>query len=82
MKGIQVCSDESPFPFPRGDNYEIGKIQLQNLKIFYSRTTGPISTKLGTKHPWVKGIQVYTNEVLSLFPRGDNFKNSENTLTK
>ena len=24
---------------------------------FFSRTTGPISTKLGTKHPWVNGIQ-------------------------
>ena len=23
------------------------------------RTTKPISTKLGTKHPWVKGIQVF-----------------------
>ena len=36
--------------FPRGDNYAIAKIHWQNLKIF-SRTTGPISTKLGTKHP-------------------------------
>ena len=26
---------------------------------FFSRTTGPISTKLGTKHPWVKRIQVF-----------------------
>ena len=32
------------------------------LKIFLSRTTGPISTKLGTKHPWMKGIQVCSNE--------------------
>ena len=33
-----------------------------SLKIFFFSTTGPISIKLGTKHPWVKGIQVYSNE--------------------
>ena len=26
------------------------------------KSTEPISTKLGTKHPWVKGIQVCSNE--------------------
>ena len=26
------------------------------------KSTEPISAKLGTKHPWVKGIQVYSNE--------------------
>ena len=31
-------------------------------RIFYSRTIGPISTKLGTKHPRVNGIQVCSNE--------------------
>ena len=56
VKGIQVCSNEGPRPFPRGDNYEIVKIHWRNLKIFFSRTTGPISAKLGTKYPWVKGI--------------------------
>jgi hypothetical protein len=25
---------------------------------FFSRTTGPISTRRGTNHPWVEGIQV------------------------
>ena len=59
MKGIQVCSNEGPRPSPRWDNYEIAKIHFQNLKIFFSRTIWPISTKLGTKHPWVKGIQVF-----------------------
>ena len=44
----------------------------ENKKIFFSRTTGPISTKLGTKHPWVTWIQVCSNEGLCLFPRGDN----------
>ena len=34
----------------------------------------PISTKLGAKHPWVKGIEVYSNEGPRPFPRGDNYK--------
>ena len=41
--------------FQRGDNYEKAKIHWQNFEIF-SRTTWPISTKLSTKHLWVKGI--------------------------
>ena len=61
VKGTQVHSNEGLCPFPRGDNYEIAKIHWQNLKIF-SRTTGPISTKPDTVHPWVKGIQVCSNE--------------------
>ena len=57
--GIQVYSDKGPRPFPRGDNYEIAKIHLRDEEIFYSRTTELISTKFGTMHPWVKGIQVF-----------------------
>ena len=38
---------------------EIVKIHWELLKIFFSRTTGAFSTKLGTKHPWVKMIQVF-----------------------
>ena len=72
--GFQVCSNEGPCPFSRGDNYEIVKIHWRNLKIFFSRTTEPISTKLGTKHPWVKGIQVCSNEGSRHFPRGDNYE--------
>ena len=72
VKGIQVCSNEGPCPFPRGDNYKIVKIHRWNLKIFFSRTTGPISTKLGTKHPWVKVVQVCSNEGPRPFPREDN----------
>ena len=48
--------------FPRGDYYEIAKIHGRNLKIFFSRTTGPILTKLGTKHPWVK--RNYAREII------------------
>ena len=32
MKGIQVCSNEGPHPFQRGDNYEIVKNTLTKLK--------------------------------------------------
>ena len=36
--------------------------------------TGPISIKLVSKHPCVKGIQVYSKEGLRLCLRGDNTK--------
>ena len=71
--GLQVSWNEGSRPFPSGDNYEIAKTYWRNLKIF-SRTTGPISTKLGTKHPWVKEIQVCSNEGPRPFPRGDNYE--------
>jgi hypothetical protein len=45
-----------------------------HLKIFFSRTTWPILTRLGTNHLWVKGIQVFSNEGDNPFPRGDNSK--------
>ena len=35
---------------------------LTKFKNFFSRTTEPISTNLGTKHPWVRGIQDSSNE--------------------
>ena len=81
VKGIQFCSNEGPRPFPRGDNYQIAKIHWQILKIYSSRTAGPISTKLGIIHPWVKGIQVCSNEGLRPFLRKlrkciDDFKKS------
>ena len=76
MKGIQIFSNGGPCPFPRGDyNSKSWKIYWRNLiKIFFSGTIGPISSKLGTEHYWVKYIQVLTNKGLCLFPRGDNNK--------
>jgi hypothetical protein len=50
-------------------------VHKKYFKIFFSRTTGPNSIKLGTNHPWVKGIQVCSNEGPGLFQRGDNYKN-------
>ena len=60
-KGIQIWSNEGLCPFPMEDNNEIAKLHSiwQNFKIFFSKTTGPISTKLVTKHSWLKGTYVF-----------------------
>jgi hypothetical protein len=39
-----------------------------HLKIFFSRTTGPILTRLGTNHPWVKGIEVFQRKGIAPLP--------------
>ena len=44
---------------------------------FYSRTTGPFSTILDTKHPWVIDIQVCSNEGPGLFAREDNYEKTK-----
>ena len=52
----------------------------QNFKIFFSITTGPVSNGLGTKHPWVKGIQVFcSNERPQPLPSEDNNEIAKNT---
>ena len=43
-----------------------------SIFFFFSRTTGPFSTLLGTKHPWVVWIQVCSNKGPGPFPRKDN----------
>jgi hypothetical protein len=45
-----------------------------HLKIFFSRTTRPILTRLYTNHPYKKRIQMPLKEGDSPFPRGDNSK--------
>jgi hypothetical protein len=45
--------------------------------IILSRTSWPISIKLGANHLWVQGIQVWTNIGQSVLQRGDNHKNAE-----
>jgi hypothetical protein len=45
---------------------------MGHLKLFFSRNTGPILTRLGTNHAWVKGIQVCSKEGDSPSPRGGN----------
>ena len=74
MEGIQVCSIEWPRPSPRGDDSEIIKLYWKYFKIFFSRTTGPISTKHKTKLPWMEGIYICSNEGPRLSLRGDNSK--------
>ena len=45
---------------------------LIKFKIFDSKTTRPVSTKLGTKHPYVKGTQAFTNKGPFDSQKGDN----------
>ena len=63
-------------------HYKIRKIHWRNKKNLLSRTTVPNSTKLGTKHPWVKGIQVYSNEEPLPFFKGRLLRNRKNILIK
>jgi hypothetical protein len=70
---IQVSSNEGQFPSLRGDNSKRVKINKNYSKI--SRTSVPISVKLGTNCPWIKGIQVCSNKGPGPFLRGDNHKN-------
>jgi hypothetical protein len=73
VKGSQVYSNKGLDPPQRGDNHKNVKMEWGHLKIF-SITTEPILTKLGTIHPWVKGIQACSNEGDCPSPRKDNSK--------
>ena len=44
----------------------VGIQVYSNLKFFFPRTTGPISTKLGTKHSLVKRTQAFTKKDCSV----------------
>ena len=48
-----VCPNKGSLPFHRGDNYEIPKIHWQTFIVLIPETSGSVSTKLGSKHPWV-----------------------------
>ena len=56
------------------------KLQSLSQMIFFSRTTGPNSTKHCTKHPWVERIHVCSNKGPHPFQRVDNYEIA-NTLT-
>jgi hypothetical protein len=45
--------------------------------IFFSRTSSPISIKLGINHPWVKGILNYSNKGPCPLQRGDNLNSAK-----
>jgi hypothetical protein len=51
-------------------------------EIFFSRTSRPISIKLGTNHPLVKEILDYTNKGPGPFQRGDKCRNLARSLKK
>jgi hypothetical protein len=70
VKEIQVCSNKGPGPLLRGDNHKNVKMGWGHLKIFISRTTGPISTRLGTNYCWGRS----SNEGNCSSQRGDNSK--------
>jgi hypothetical protein len=72
VKGIQVCSNKVPGPLQRGDNHKNVKMGWGHLKILFSRTSGPILTRVDTNYPWVKGIKICSKEGDSLSPMGDN----------
>jgi hypothetical protein len=65
VTGIQVCSNKGPGPLQRGDNHKNVKMGWGHLKIFFSRTTWPILTRLGT-YPWEKEIQVCSRKGIAL----------------
>jgi hypothetical protein len=56
VKGIQVCSNKGPGHLRRGDNHKNVKIGWGHLNIF-SKTTGPILTRLGINHPCGRGLK-------------------------
>jgi hypothetical protein len=73
-ESIQICSNEGRCPSLRGDNSKRVKIHKKYLKIFFFRTTGPISTRLGTNHSWWERIQVCSNKGWCPSLKGDNSK--------
>jgi hypothetical protein len=50
---------------------------LYRKKIFLFRTSGPISIKLYTNNPWVKGIINCSNKWTDTLQRGYNYKNTK-----
>ena len=62
----------SDFPFLAHLSRRLKWVFLNTICPLSVGSTGPISYKLGTKHPWVKGIKVYLNEWPRLFPRRYN----------
>jgi hypothetical protein len=46
-------------------------------KILFSRTSKPISIKIGMNHPWVKGILHSSKKGLGPLQMGDNLKNAK-----
>ena len=71
LKGIQVCSNEGPPAFPRGDNYEIPK---KKLKSSTPEPLGQYQPNSPRNHLWVKELLVCSNEGPQPFHRGDIYE--------
>jgi hypothetical protein len=69
-KRIKLFLKEGDSPSQRGDNSERVKIHRKVLKIFFSKTRGPKSIKLGTNYPLGKRIQVCSNKGPGPLQRG------------
>jgi hypothetical protein len=74
VKGIRKCSNKGPDPLQRGYNHKNVEMGRGLLKIFFSRTTGPILARHDRNHPYVERIQICSNEGDNPFPREDNSK--------
>jgi hypothetical protein len=75
-KVIQNCSNEGECPCQKGDNSKRVKIHRKFIKIF-SRTSRPISIKLGVNHFWVKEILKFSNKWPGPLQRKDDYKNAK-----
>jgi hypothetical protein len=73
VKGIEISSNEGPDPLQRGYNHKNVKMWWCHLDIF-SKSKGPILSRLGTNHPWRECIQVCPNDGDCSSPGGDNSK--------
>jgi hypothetical protein len=62
---IRKLINQNTVPWKRADSFE------NNVFIFeFSRTTGPILSRLGTNYPWEGGIQVCLNDGGTLLSKG------------
>ena len=55
-------------------------IDIDISRISFTWTILSISTKLDTKHPWVKDIQICSNEAPHLFPKGNGIEIAKKDL--
>ena len=81
VKGIQVCSNEGPCSFPRGDNYDIAKIHWQNFKNLLLQNHWANFNQTWCKGSFIEGNSFQVKEP-DLYLRGDNNEKAKSTLTK
>ena len=71
-KGFRFVQMEGPL-FPNWDNNKIQCTENTSTKfnrnLFLQWTTGLISSWQGTKHPWIKGIQLFTEKDHLIFKK-------------